>query len=54
MLLTFIITWIFDGRKQFEIKRRTQWKPEGSGSSVEELDKANSRRAATTDGTEPI
>lgn len=27
MLFGFILTWLFDGRKQFEIKRRTQWKP---------------------------
>jgi hypothetical protein len=29
LLFGFILTWLFDGRKQFEIKRRTQWKPNG-------------------------
>jgi hypothetical protein len=29
LLFGFILTWLFDGRKQFEIKRKTQWKPSG-------------------------
>jgi hypothetical protein len=29
LLFGFILTWLFDGRKQFEIKRKTQWKPNG-------------------------
>jgi len=28
-LFAFILTWLYDGRKQFEIKRFTEWVPNG-------------------------
>jgi hypothetical protein len=29
VLCAFILTWLFDGRKQFEVKRKTQWVADG-------------------------
>lgn len=59
MVLTFILTWLFDGRKQFEIKRKTQWVPKdftsGVGAEQPENPALTMRRAAgKEDGTEPI
>jgi hypothetical protein len=29
MILSFVFSWLYDGRKQFAIKRDTEWVPEG-------------------------
>jgi len=29
VLCGFVLTWLFDGRKQFEVKRKTEWVADG-------------------------
>lgn len=55
MLLTFILTWLFDGRKQFEIKRKTEWKRDGYTIPAELQEQSYRRRdSGREDGTEPV
>lgn len=62
MLLTFILTWMFDGRKQFEIKRNSQWVPSGfntpdksQAAPINQQSQITSARAiGKEDGTEPV
>jgi hypothetical protein len=56
MVFTFILTWLFDGRKQFEIKRKTQWVPKdfAPGSEQQNPELSRRREMGKDDGTEPI